>query len=242
MGNKSDLKHVAFIMDGNGRWAKARNLPRFLGHKEGCERVIEIYEECRAQNIEVMSLYAFSTENWNRPKSEINHLFSYLDLFFKKEIERLYREGCRVLVSGDISPLPSKTKNTILKAIERTKDCHDFVFNICLNYGGKAEIIRACKNIATRVKENDLALDDINEQVFESFLYTNGLPNVDLLIRTSGEERISNFMPWQLAYAEFIFVSTPWPDFKKDEFRKCLEQFKLRNRRFGGIKDEKKSN
>lgn len=237
---ENKLKHVAFIMDGNGRWAKRRGLPRHLGHKAGCERIIDIYEECYAQGIQVVSLYAFSTENWNRPKSEINHLFNYLEIFFKKEIDRLVKDGCQVRTSGDLSRLPKKTQAIIEDAKQRTKNGHNLYFNICLNYGGKAELVRASKLIAQEVKEGKLSIDEINEDTFENHLYTQGLPNVDLLIRTSGELRTSNYMPWQLAYAEFIFPTVPWPDFTKEEFRKCLNEYYSRNRRFGGINDEEK--
>lgn len=233
----NQLLHVAFIMDGNGRWAKARHLPRHLGHKEGCERIIDIYEECFAQGIKVMSLYAFSTENWNRPKAEINHLFNYLDIFFKREIDRLFRDGSRVIASGDLSKLPEKTRKTVLNAIERTKDCPNFTFNICLNYGGKDEIVRAAKLFAQDVKDDKMEIDELTEDKFANYLYTKDLPPVDLLIRTSGELRTSNFMPWQLAYAEFIFPKTPWPSFTKEEFRKCLKEYYERNRRFGGIQE-----
>ena len=240
MGKYEEIKltHVAFIMDGNGRWAKRRGLPRHLGHKAGCERIIDIYEECIAQDIRVMSLYAFSTENWNRPKSEINHLFNYLEIFFKKEIDRLIRDGSVVRTSGDLSRLPEKTQKIIEDAKERTKNGKNFFFNICLNYGGKAEIVRATKNIASDVKEGKIQLNDITEDLFENYLYTVGLPPVDLLIRTSGELRTSNYMPWQLAYAEFIFPTTTWPDFTKEEFRKCIDEYYRRNRRFGGINDK----
>ena len=240
MKDKNQLKHVAFIMDGNGRWAKARNLPRHLGHKEGCERVGEIYEECLDQGIEVMSLYAFSTENWNRPKAEINHLFRYLDIFFKREHKRLLKDGCRVIVSGDRSRLPEKTQKTLNTLIEETKDFRRFTFNICLNYGGKAEIVRAAKLFAEDVLNGKKKVEDLSEELFEDYLYTKGLPPVDLLIRTSGELRTSNFLPWQLAYAEFIFPKTPWPDFTKEEFRKCLDIYYGRDRRFGGIKENGK--
>ena len=232
------LRHVAFIMDGNGRWAKRRGLPRHLGHKAGCDRIIDIYEECLAQDIKVMSLYAFSTENWNRPKDEIKHLFNYLDIFFKKEINRIIKDGSRVIVSGDISRLPKKTQKTINDAIEKTKNCKNFTFNICLNYGGKAEIVRAATLFAKDVKENKYQPEQLTEELFESYLYTAGLPSVDLLIRTSGELRTSNYLPWQLAYAEFIFPITPWPDFTKEEFRKCINEYYSRNRRFGTINDQ----
>ena len=236
MERENSLKHIAFIMDGNGRWAKARHLPRHLGHKEGCERVIEIYEACREYGVKVMSLYAFSTENWNRPKAEINHLFTYLELFFKRERARMIREGCRIIVSGDLSRLPIKTQKVVLDSIEESKNCDQFVFNICLNYGGKAEIVRAAKLFAQEVIDHKKNIDDLNEDNFEDYLYTKGLPPVDLLIRTSGEQRTSNYLPWQLAYAEFIFTPTPWPDFTKDEFAKCIEEYQTRSRRFGGIK------
>jgi len=237
MGNGKDLIHVAFIMDGNGRWAKARHLPRHLGHKEGCERVTDIYEACLERGVKVMSLYAFSTENWNRPKGEIDHLFKYLDFFFKKEIDRFMRDGTKILASGDLSRLPEKTRKTVLDSIERTKNNPNFTFNICLNYGGKAEIVRAAQLFAEDVKSGKANIEDLNEQSFENYLYTKDLPPVDLLIRTSGEQRTSNFMPWQLAYSEFVFTPVAWPDFKANEFDKCIEEFKNRNRRFGEIKE-----
>lgn len=242
MANSKDykLQHVAFIMDGNGRWAKRRGLPRHLGHKAGCDRIIEIYEECLAQGIKVMSLYAFSTENWNRPKSEIRHLFNYLEIFFKKEIDRIMRDGAQIRTSGDLTKLPLKTQKIIEEAKEKTKDNKNFVLNICLNYGGKDEIVKASKEIAKEVCEGKLAIEDINEDVFASHLYTKGLPDVDLLIRTSGELRTSNYLPWQLAYAEMIFPKTTWPDFTKEEFRKCIDEYYQRNRRFGGINDDEK--
>ena len=147
---EKELKHIAFIMDGNGRWAKKRGLPRHLGHKRGCEVCTDIYEGCLENHIQVMSLYAFSTENWNRPKDEIDHLFNYLEIFFKKEIKRFMRDGSRVMVSGDLSRIPEKTRNVIYDSMGRTKDNKNFVFNICLNYGGKSEIVRATKLIAER--------------------------------------------------------------------------------------------
>jgi len=237
MSNCKDLIHVAFIMDGNGRWAKARHLPRHLGHKAGCERVTDVYEACLENNIKVTSLYAFSTENWNRPQDEITHLFQYLDIFFKKEIKRMMKDGTRIICSGDLSKLPEKTRNTVLDAIERTKNNSNFVFNICLNYGGKAEIVRASKLFAEDVKNGKANIEDLTEDIFENYLYTKGLPPIDLLIRTSGEQRTSNFMPWQLAYSEFIFTPVAWPDFTKEEFKKCIDEFHNRNRRFGEIKE-----
>ena len=237
---EKELKHIAFIMDGNGRWAKKRGLPRHLGHKRGCEVCTDIYEGCLENHIQVMSLYAFSTENWNRPKDEIDHLFNYLEIFFKKEIKRFMRDGSRVMVSGDLSRIPEKTRNVIYDSIERTKDNKNFVFNICLNYGGKSEIVRATKLIAEDIKNGVVSVDDINEKSFENYLYTKDLPPVDLLIRTSGEMRTSNFLLWQLAYAEFIFTKTCWPDFNKKELNECINEFKTRDRRYGGIEDGNK--
>ena len=234
---EKELKHIAFIMDGNGRWAKRRGLPRHLGHKKGCEVCTDIYEGCLENGIKVMSLYAFSTENWNRPKDEIDHLFNYLEIFFKKEIKRFMRDGSRVMVSGDLSRIPEKTRNVIYDSMERTKDNKNFVFNICLNYGGKSEIVRAAKLICEDVKKGTISIDDVNEQSFENYLYTKDLPPVDLLIRTSGEMRTSNFLLWQLAYAEFIFTKTCWPDFNKKELNDCINEFKTRDRRYGGIED-----
>ncbi len=226
-------------MDGNGRWAKARNLPRSLGHKAGCERVEEIYQECIDQGIEAMSLYAFSTENWKRPKSEIDQLFKYLNQFFKREINRMINKGVRIIVSGDITKLPLSTQRVVKNSVELTKNGKKFTFNICLNYGGKAEILKATKEIAEDYKKGLIIADEIDEKLFESHLYTKDLPPVDLMIRTSGEMRTSNYLPWQIAYAEMMFPLVPWPDFTKEEFRKCLEDFKNRDRRYGGIKDEK---
>ncbi len=237
---EKELKHIAFIMDGNGRWAKKRGLPRHLGHKRGCEVCTDIYEGCLENHIQVMSLYAFSTENWNRPKDEIDHLFNYLEIFFKKEIKRFMRDGSRVMVSGDLSRIPEKTRNVIYDSIERTKDNKNFVFNICLNYGGKSEIVRATKLIAEDIKNGVISIDDVNEKSFENYLYTKDLPPVDLLIRTSGEMRTSNFLLWQLAYAEFIFTKTCWPDFNKKELNECINEFKTRDRRYGGIEDGNK--
>lgn len=238
MERLNNIQHIAFIMDGNGRWAKARHLPRHLGHKAGCERVKDVYEECIAQGIKYASLYAFSTENWNRPKDEINHLFEYLEIFFRRERDTMMKDGCRVVCSGDISKLPPKTLKTVQETIQMTKNNTRFTCNICLNYGGKAEIVRAAKAFAEEVKANKKDINDLTEENFDDYLYTKGMPPVDLLIRTSGEQRTSNFLPWQLAYAEFIFTPVAWPDFSKEEFRKCLEEYNNRNRRFGGIKNE----
>ena len=233
------IKHLAVIMDGNGRWAKQRGLPRTKGHEEAFNRIIEIFDYCADYDIKVVSLYAFSTENWKRPKAEISFLFKYLEIFFKREIDKIMKDGTKVIVSGDISKLPKKTRKTTEKAIEMTKDNKGIVLNICLNYGGKEELTRAARLIAEEVKEGKLNVEDITEEVMENHLYTAGLPNVDLMIRTSGEIRTSNFLPWQIAYAEYVFTPVYFPDFKRKEFVDCLIEFNKRNRRYGGLDNEK---
>ena len=229
------IRHIAFIMDGNGRWAKAKGLPRHLGHKEACNRIVDIVEDCQDYDIEVVSLYAFSTENWKRPQDEIDHLFEYLELFFKREIKRLMKDEIKVIISGEISALPKKTQDTIKETLELTKNNKRTVLNICLNYGGKQEIVKAAKELANEVKEGKIDIKDITLESFEDHLYTRGLPNVDLLVRTSGEMRTSNYLPWQLAYAEFIFTSTKWPDFRRKQLVECFKEYNNRNRRFGGL-------
>ena len=236
------IKHLAVIMDGNGRWAKERGLPRTKGHEEAFNRIIEIFDYCADYDIKVVSLYAFSTENWKRPKSEIAFLFKYLEIFFKREIDKIMKDGTKIIVSGDISKLPEKTRKTTEKAIEMTKNNPNMVLNICLNYGGKEELTRAARLIAQEVKDGKLNIEDINEQVMENHLYTAGLPNVDLMIRTSGEIRTSNFLPWQIAYAEYVFTPVYFPDFKRKEFVDCLIEFNKRNRRYGGLDNEKENN
>ena len=236
------IRHLAVIMDGNGRWAKKRGLPRTKGHEEAFNRIIEIFDYCCDYDIEVVSLYAFSTENWKRPQAEISFLFKYLEIFFKREIDRIMKDDTKIIVSGDITKLPEKTRKTVEKAIEMTKNNKGMVLNICLNYGGKEELTRAARLIAEEVKEGKLQLEDINEQVMENHLYTAGLPNVDLMIRTSGEIRTSNFLPWQIAYAEYVFTPVYFPDFKRKEFVDCLIEYNKRNRRYGGLDSEKEDN
>lgn len=230
--------HVAFIMDGNGRWAKQRGLARHFGHHEACKRIIEIFEACREFNIRVMSFYAFSTENWNRPQEEVDHLMDYLEEFFQKEIDYLDSIGTKIMISGDLSRIRPQTREVCLQAVERTKNNDRWVINVCLNYGGRDEIVRAAKAFARDVTEGKKNLEDLTEETFKSYLYTAGLPDVDLMIRTSGEERLSNFMLYENAYAEFVFTSTKWPDFRHDDFVDCLKEFNARSRRYGGLKNE----
>ena len=237
MNNNNQINHVALIMDGNGRWAKSRGLPRTKGHEEGCKRIIEIYEAVKANHIKVMTLYAFSTENWNRPKSEIALLFKYLDKFFNDNIDTFLKDGVRVQVMGDISKLPVHSQKTVTKAIKLTKDNDNYVFNIALNYGSRQELVKATKEIANEVKEGKLDINDINEDTISNHLYTKGLPPIDLMIRTSGEQRLSNYLLYQLAYSEFIFTPIYWPDFHKEDFEDCLKQYQTRDRRYGKIEE-----
>ncbi len=231
------LTHLAVIMDGNGRWAKKRGLPRTLGHREGCKRIVEIFDLCKKYGIKVFTLYAFSTENWNRPKEEIRCLFEYLDEFFHKNIEKFMKEGVRVSHMGDPTPLPEKTRKILAEAVEKTKDNDRYVFNICLNYGSRQEITRVCRLIGEDVKNEKIDPDRIDERCVNRYLYSSSLPEVDLMIRTSGEVRLSNFLLWQLAYSEMIFTPTYWPDFKEKEFVSCLKEYCSRERRFGQIKE-----
>lgn len=232
------LDHIAFIMDGNGRWAKAKGLPRYLGHKEACNRLIEIFDTCVEFNIKYMSFYAFSTENWNRPQDEIDHLMDYLEEFFIKQIDYLDTKGTRILISGDLNRIRPQTRKVCLEALERTKNNSSFYLNVCLNYGGRDEILRASKKIALDYKEGKLNLDDLNEKTFKNYLWNPLLPDVDLMIRTSGEERLSNFLLYENAYAEFVFTDVKWPAFHREELIDCLKEYQNRSRRFGGLKNE----
>ena len=238
--NKNQVNHVALIMDGNGRWAKKRGLPRTKGHEEGCKRIIEIFDAFKENHIKVMTLYAFSTENWNRPKTEITLLFKYLDKFFNDNIDTFLKDGVRVQVMGDISRLPKHSQKTVLKAIDLTKNNDNYVFNIALNYGSRQELVKATKEIAQEVKDGKLNINDINdinEDTISNHLYTKELPPVDLMIRTSGEQRLSNYLLYQLAYSEFIFTPTYWPDFHKTDFEECLKLYQTRDRRYGKIEE-----
>lgn len=227
--NKILPKHVAIIMDGNGRWAKKRGLPRSYGHKVGTENVRKIVKYCSKKGIEYLTVYAFSTENFKRPQDEVGTLMKLLVEYFNKETEELRQNGVRLNVIGDISTFAPVVQEAINNGIEKTKDCTDLVFTIALAYGSRAEIVRAVKMI----KKNDI--EDINEETISRFLYTFDMPDPDLIIRTSGEERLSNFLMYQAAYSEFYFTDCLWPDFDEKEFNKALDEYSKRNRRFGGV-------
>ncbi|MDO5707994.1 MAG: isoprenyl transferase [Andreesenia angusta] len=229
-------KHVAIIMDGNGRWAKKRLMPRTAGHKVGVERVRDIIKAVDKLNIKYLTLYAFSTENWKRPSDEVGVLMQLLANYLKKEIDELDRKNVRIRVLGELDRIPKKVREEIEKAIIRTKDNDNIVLNIALNYGSRLEIIRAVKNIVEDCSNEKLDIERLDEEKFKEYLYTEDQPDPDLMIRTSGEQRLSNFLLYQLAYSEFIFTETAWPDFTEDEFFKAIELYQNRNRRFGDIK------
>lgn len=234
-GDERIPTHVAFIMDGNGRWAKLRGLPRYLGHKAACERLSSLLRHCRDLGIKVTSFFAFSTENWSRPKDEVDHLMEYLRVFFEKNIDELKENGTRILVSGEIDRLPDATREICLRAIEETKANDRFYFNVCLNYGGRDEIVRAARLFAEDCVNGKRKPSDLTELTFKDYLFVPGLPDVDLLIRTSGEERLSNYLLYEIAYAEFVFTDTYWPDFDDKALDRCLDEYYKRNRRFGGL-------
>lgn len=227
--------HIAIIMDGNGRWAKKRGLPRVAGHREGMKVINKIVRAANELNVKVLSLYAFSTENWKRPKSEVDFLMRLPELFLAKELPTLVKENVKVRLMGRKGDLPPHTLKAVEIAIEETKNNTGLILNIALNYGSRLEMIEAVKQIASDVKEGNLSIDDICEATLEQYLMTNDLPDPDLLIRTSGEIRLSNFMLWQLAYSEFYFTDVFWPDFTEEHFLDAIRVFQRRGRRYGGV-------
>lgn len=237
--NKIDVnrlpRHIGIIMDGNGRWAKKRGLPRTAGHREGVKRVTEIVEAAYNLNVQYLSLYAFSTENWKRPKNEIETLMKLLIQYIDKEIEKIHNNNIKVQTMGDLSKLPLPVIKEVNRAIELTKNNTKMVLNIGLNYGGRDEIIRAVKNILDDFKLGKIKKEDINEENFKNYLYTKDIPDLDLLIRPSGELRLSNFMLYQVAYTEFWFSDIYWPDFKEKHLYQAIIDYQKRDRRFGGV-------
>ena len=234
------IKHLAIIMDGNGRWAKKRKMPRTYGHKKGSENLKNIAIACRHLGIEVLSVYAFSTENWKRPKEEVDYLMRLPREFQETFKGQFKEEDIRVMFSGRKDRAPSQVRELMEEVEERTKDRKGMILNICFDYGSRYEISQAMKKIASRVKDGKLTVDEINENVINQNLYTYNLPELDLLIRTSGEKRISNFLLWQLAYSELYFTKVHWPAFSKRHLIKAIRDFQSRNRRFGGLGGVKK--
>jgi len=228
--------HVAIIMDGNGRWARRRGLPRIAGHRAGMNAMKAISTAADDIGVKVLTLYAFSTENWKRPTDEVDFLMKLPEEFFRMELETMMRRNCRIRIMGDTDGLPAHTRKVVLDAEERTKHNTGMILNIALNYGSRWEMLGAVRKIATEVQAGRLQAEDITEETIGSSLLTHDLPDPDLLIRTSGEVRLSNFLLWQCAYTEFWFTNNFWPDFKPEDFYEAIRAFQGRGRRFGGLK------
>lgn len=227
-------RHVAIIMDGNGRWAERRHLPRLAGHRAGAEAVRKAIQAAADNEIEVLTLYAFSSENWRRSSEEVSDLTGLMRFYVERELETLHREGVRLRLIGDPSAFGAELASKLDKAVERTSGNRRLTLVVALNYGSQAEIARAARELASRVAAGEMAAEDIDEQAIGALLQTSDLPPLDLLIRTSGEVRLSNFLLWQAAYAELIFTDTLWPDFDEAAFASALAEYSRRQRRFGG--------
>lgn len=230
----NSLKHIAIIMDGNGRWAKAKGLPRTAGHKAGAENIRKIAIAAQKQGLEQLTLYAFSTENWTRPEDEVSYLMKLPKFFFHTYLKELIQNNIQIKAIGEIDRFPDEARSIILDAVNKTKDNTGLVIALCLNYGGRREILLAAQKYAAALTENP-SLEEQGEAGFEMFLMTAGMPDVDLMIRTSGEQRLSNFLLWQNAYSEFVFTEKAWPDFDEAELLKSIEIYQQRQRRFGGL-------
>ena len=231
-------KHIAFIMDGNGRWAKMRGLERSEGHKEGAKTFRKITEYCADLGIEYLTFYAFSTENWSRPADEVKALMKILRDYLKESVKKASENNMRVRVIGDRERLDEDIRASIEHLEEASAGNTGLNFQIALNYGGRDEMLRAIRRIAAECRDGQLSVEDIDEKLFASYLDTSDIPEPDFMIRTSGEQRLSNFLLWQTAYSEFYFPEVLWPDFDKKELKKAIEEYTKRDRRFGGIKEE----
>ncbi len=229
-------QHVAIIMDGNGRWAKKRGLPRIRGHQVGADSVKAVLQACRKSGVKYLTLYAFSTENWIRPKAEVLGLMSLLSKFLRDQSHELHDNKTRLRVIGHIDDLPAAVRRELLNCVAETAHYTEGTLTLALSYGGRVEITDAVRAIAEKVKRGELKPDEITDKTISQHLYAPDIPDPDFLIRTSGEQRISNFLLWQLSYAEFYFTETFWPDFREKEFLEAIEVYKNRHRRFGDIK------
>ena len=226
-------RHIAIIMDGNRRWAKAQGKPASFGHKAGAKTLEKIVRYANKIGLEYITVYAFSTENWKRTEEEVKALMTLLQSYLDDYSKRADTENIRVKILGDISALAPGMQKSIYNCMERTKDNTGVTFNIALNYGGRDELVKAIKNIAQEVKEGNIDIQDISEEMVSNNLYTKGEPDPDLLIRTSGELRLSNFLPWQLVYSEFLFIEKNWPDFTEEDLDNAIEKYEKRTRKFG---------
>ena len=237
--DKTNLpKHLAIIMDGNGRWAKQKGFLRAFGHENGTKAVRITVENCAKLGIENLTLYAFSTENWNRPKLEVDTLMKLLISSLKKELETLQKNNIRLNAIGSLETLPEKVKKELLAVIDKTKKNNRMTLTLALSYGSREELLSAVKKISLKVKNNIISPDTIDESIINQHLYTHNLPDVDLVIRTSGEHRISNFLLWQIAYAEFYFTDVLWPDFKEQDLYEAIISYQKRERRFGKTSEQ----
>lgn len=228
--------HVAVIMDGNGRWAKQRGLPRIEGHRRGASILKEMLRYCKDLGIETLTAYAFSTENWGRPVGEVNFLMSLFERLLQKELREMEAEEVCINFIGDLTPLPASLQQEMQRSMERTKNNQGVYFNVAINYGSRHEMINACQQIAQKVQRGELSAEEIDDRIISQHLYTATSPDPDLLIRTSGEMRLSNFMLWQLAYTEIYVTDTLWPDFNSEQFDRAIASFQARDRRFGKVK------
>lgn len=228
--------HIAIIMDGNGRWAKSRFMPRTYGHKAGVETIRKVVKECSRLGVKYLTLYAFSTENWKRPKDEVSALMGLLVKYLRSELKELHRNNVKILTIGDISKLPDACIEELDRAKKETKDNTGLVMSLALNYGGRNDLVNAVRNISQEVLDGKISLDDIVDDTIASHLSTNESPDPDLVVRTSGEQRLSNFLLWELAYSEFYFTDIHWPDFDEKELQKAIYAYQSRDRRFGGVK------
>jgi undecaprenyl diphosphate synthase len=228
-------QHVAVIMDGNGRWAKRRGFPRIVGHQKGVDALKDLLRCCKDWGIPALTAYAFSTENWGRPLEEVEFLMTLFERVLRRELEEMMAENVRIRFIGNLQMLPPSLQDEIARSMADTQANSGTQFTVATNYGGRQEIIQACRAIARKVEQGSVSVEEIDEALFERHLYTAGLPSPDLLIRTSGEMRISNFLLWQLAYGEIYVTDTLWPDFDRQEFHKALSAYQQRERRFGKI-------
>jgi undecaprenyl diphosphate synthase len=228
-------QHVAVIMDGNGRWAKRQGLPRIMGHKRGVDALKDLLRCCKDWGIQALTAYAFSTENWKRPQEEVDFLMTLFQRVLRQELREMVEENVQIKFVGNLPALPRSLQQEISRSMEETKNNRAIRFSVATNYGGRQEILQACRAIAKLVQEGLIQPDEINEQLFESHLYTAGITDPDLLIRTSGEMRLSNFLLWQMAYGEFYITDTLWPDFDRAEFHRALCAYQQRERRFGKV-------
>ncbi|NQU12579.1 MAG: isoprenyl transferase [Desulfobacteraceae bacterium] len=231
-------EHVAIIMDGNGRWAKKRSINRVRGHQQGAETVRKIVRTSREMGLQWLTLYAFSEENWKRPQREIGALMKLLKRFLKGELEEMQENGIRLQSIGRIEKLPEDTRKVLLDVMDQTASNKDMVLTLALSYGGRQEILDATRKIGAEIEKGKISADEISEQLISNSLYSAEMPDPELLIRTSGEYRVSNFLLWQIAYTEIYITPTLWPDFSKDEYLEAIQNFQERERRFGGTKAE----